>query len=92
MPSTIPLASVVILGVFCTAMALLLYFYLINDAGAARASLVAYVCPAVAAFLGVLVLDEPFGVSSVLGLAMILFGSWLASSKPRPSTEAVVTA
>lgn len=92
MPSTVPLASVVVLGVFCTAMALLLYFYLINDAGAARASLVAYVCPAVAAFLGVLVLDESFGVSSAVGLAMILFGSWLASSKSQGNTEAAATA
>ncbi|HEY5809137.1 MAG TPA: DMT family transporter [Povalibacter sp.] len=81
MPTTVPLAAVVILGVFCTALALLLYFYLINAAGAARASLVAYVCPAVAALLGVLVLHEHFGVSSFVGLVMILSGSWLASRK-----------
>ncbi|MFL6547670.1 MAG: DMT family transporter [Povalibacter sp.] len=87
-PSIIPLASVLMLGVFCTALALLLYFYLINDAGAARASLVAYVCPAVAALLGVLVLHEHFGLSSLLGLAMILFGSWLASSKARQAEVA----
>jgi drug/metabolite transporter (DMT)-like permease len=91
LPSMIPLASVIVLGVFCTALALLLYFYLINDAGAARASLVAYVCPAVAALLGVLVLHEQFGVSSAVGLVMILFGSWLASSKAK-SVDAAVTA
>ncbi len=91
MPSTIPLVSVIVLGVFCTAMALLLYFTLINVAGAARASLVAYVCPAVAAFLGVIVLHEPFGVSSVIGLVMILFGSWLASGKASSNTQAVAT-
>jgi drug/metabolite transporter (DMT)-like permease len=87
-PSTLPLVSVIVLGVFCTAAALLLYFYLITDAGAARASLVAYVCPAVAAFLGIAVLNEPFGISSMLGLVMILIGSWLASSKQPAPREA----
>jgi drug/metabolite transporter (DMT)-like permease len=82
-PSLAASGSVVILGLFCTALAMILYFYLINEAGAARASLVAYVNPAVAALLGVLVLDEPFGVNSGVGLAMILFGSWLATHKPQ---------
>ncbi|HKE96895.1 MAG TPA: DMT family transporter, partial [Povalibacter sp.] len=75
MPSVLSLGSVVALGVICTALALLLYFYLISEAGAARASLVAYVCPAVAALLGVLVLHEHFGLASLAGLIMILFGS-----------------
>lgn len=83
-PSAVPLGSVAILGLVCTALALLLYFYLINAAGAARASLVAYVNPAVAALLGVLVLHEPFGASTVVGLGMILLGSWLATGKARP--------
>lgn len=90
LPSAVPLLAVVVLGVVCTALALLLYFYLIHDAGAARASLVAYVCPAVAAILGVAVLDERFGPSSLAGLVMILFGSWLASNKTR--TEVTGTA
>ena len=81
MPSTSAVASVAVLGLVCTALALLLYFYLINAAGAARASVVAYINPAIAALLGVLVLHEPFGIGSILGLAMILLGSYLATSK-----------
>lgn len=81
MPSTLSLVSVAVLGTICTALALLLFFYLIHAAGAARAALVAYVNPAVASLLGVLVLHEPFGVHTVVGLAMILGGSWLASSR-----------
>lgn len=79
LPSSLSLTSVGILGVFCTALALLLYFFLINEAGAARASVVAYVCPAIAALLGVLVLHEHFGIGSAVGLVLILFGSWLAA-------------
>lgn len=82
-PSAVSLGAVVALGLACTALGLYLYFYLINEAGAARASLVAYVNPAVAALIGVLVLHEPFGAATGAGLAMILFGSWLATGKGR---------
>lgn len=78
-PSAMSAWSVIALGVFCTAIALLLYFYLIHSAGAARATLVAYICPGIAALLGVLLLDEAFGLSSAAGLALILLGSWFAS-------------
>jgi drug/metabolite transporter (DMT)-like permease len=79
LPSLPASASVVVLGIACTALAMLLYFYLIKEAGAARATLVSYVNPAVAALLGVAVLDESFGAASGIGLAMILGGSWMAS-------------
>ena len=83
MPSALSLTAVAVLGVACTALALFLYFYLINEAGAARASVVAYINPAVAAVIGVLVLHEPFGIAAAVGLAMILFGSWLATGKSK---------
>ncbi len=82
-PSALSLSSVAVLGFVCTALALWLYFWLINAAGAARASLVAYINPAIAALLGVFVLNEPFGAGSVVGLLMILFGSWLATGRPK---------
>lgn len=87
MPSMTSISSVVVLGVVCTALALLLFFYLIHTAGASRAAVVAYINPAIAALLGVLVLREPFGPGLVIGMTMILFGSWLATSgKQEPAT------
>jgi Predicted permease, DMT superfamily len=83
LPSSLTLTSIGILGIFCTALALLSFFYLINTAGAARASVVAYICPAVAALLGVLLLNEPFGFGSAAGLALILVGSWMATGGAR---------
>jgi drug/metabolite transporter (DMT)-like permease len=82
-PSALSLSAVAALGIACTALALYLYFYLINEAGAARASVVAYINPAVAALIGVLVLHEPFGFAAGAGLAMILFGSWLATGRSK---------
>jgi drug/metabolite transporter (DMT)-like permease len=81
LPSTLAIASIAVLGVVCTALGLLIYFYLIGTAGAARASVITYINPAVAALLGVLVLDESFGPGSMLGLLLILFGSWLSTAR-----------
>jgi drug/metabolite transporter (DMT)-like permease len=87
-PSVVAITSVAVLGLLCTALALLLYFWLISQAGAARASVVAYINPAIAAILGVFALNEPFGVNSALGLGMILLGSWLATHKARAAHAA----
>ncbi len=80
MPSPLSLASMGILGLICTAGAMLLYFHVIHAAGAARASVVAYISPAIAALLGVLVLHEHFGAGIAVGLLLILAGSALGSS------------
>jgi drug/metabolite transporter (DMT)-like permease len=82
-PSLVSIGSVITLGVLCTAVALMLFFYLIHSAGASRAAVVAYINPLIAALLGVMVLNEPFGPGLVIGMSMILFGSWLATSGKR---------
>lgn len=82
MPSTTALGAILILGLACTAAALLLYLYLVARAGTSRASLIAYVCPAVAALLGVAVLGERFSCGMVAALALILVGSWMATHLP----------
>jgi drug/metabolite transporter (DMT)-like permease len=91
-PGALSLVSVGILGVVCTALALQLYFYLIQRAGAARASVITYINPAVATLLGVGVLHEPFGWSGAAGLTLILVGSWMSTSHGRqvPSGSAII--
>jgi drug/metabolite transporter (DMT)-like permease len=81
MPSGTALVSVVILGIICTALGLLTFVFLIREATAARAAVITYVNPAVAVLLGVLILDERFGVGAAAGLALILIGCWLATGK-----------
>jgi drug/metabolite transporter (DMT)-like permease len=85
LPSASSSMSIAILGLISTASAMLLYFHVIHAAGAARASVVAYVSPAIAALLGVLVLHEHFGVGMAAGLALILAGSALGSGGKRAS-------
>lgn len=84
LPSARTLGALAVLGVLCTAIAMLLMFYLIRAAGALRASVVTYVNPAVASLVGVGILGESLGVTDLLGLGLILAGSWLATHGPPP--------
>ena len=79
MPSAVAQASVAILGVICTALAMLLMFFLIAEAGASRSSVITYINPAVAALLGTVVLHERLGLGGIAAFALILLGSWLAT-------------
>ena len=78
-PGAAALASLGVLGVLCTAIAMLLMFYLVNHAGASRATLITYINPAVASLLGIGLLDEHLGAGGIAAFGMILAGSWLAS-------------
>jgi len=86
-PSGRVVASVAGLAVLCTAIAFLLFFALISEVGPVRATVITYVNPAVAAVLGVLVLDEELTLGMAVGFALILFGSVLATSRARQPAE-----
>ena len=81
MPSVDVIASIVVLGVLCTAVAFILFAALIAEIGPVRATVITYVNPAVAALLGVLVLDETFTVPMALGFALVILGSTLATRR-----------
>jgi len=88
LPSATALVSIAVLGILCTAIAMLLMFYLVSRAGASRFTLITYINPAVASLLGLLVLDERLGSGGIPGFALILLGSWLASRGARPAPGA----
>jgi drug/metabolite transporter (DMT)-like permease len=71
--------SVVVLAVVCTAVAFLVMFALIAEAGPARMTLITYVNPAVAVLLGALFLDEPLTTGLLIGFPLILLGSVLGT-------------
>ena len=81
--STEAIAALVALGVFSTAIAFMLFFIVIVEIGVARASLTTYVNTAVAVVLGILILDEPITLGIIVGLPMVLLGSYLASRKEK---------
>jgi drug/metabolite transporter (DMT)-like permease len=90
LPSAVPsgrvLLSVVGLAVVCTAIAFLIFFKLIAEVGPVRATVITYVNPAVAALLGVTILNESFTVGMAIGFTLVLAGSVLATHrKPEPA-------
>jgi drug/metabolite transporter (DMT)-like permease len=82
-PSSVPsgsaLLSLAVLGLFCTAAAFVFYGALVAEAGPGRALVITYVAPVVALALGVAVLGEHVGTGAVVGLLLILAGSWLST-------------
>jgi drug/metabolite transporter (DMT)-like permease len=76
-----PAMSLIALGVLCTALAFLIFFKLLAEIGPARGSLVTYLNTSVAVVLGVIVLDEPITTGLIVGLPLVLIGSYLASKK-----------
>jgi drug/metabolite transporter (DMT)-like permease len=78
-PTAKVLASLAGLGVVSTALAFILFFALIAEAGPARATVITYVNPAVAVALGVLVLGERLTVQMAIAFVLILGGSVLAT-------------
>ncbi|MDE2050332.1 MAG: DMT family transporter [Gammaproteobacteria bacterium] len=89
MPGTAALSSVAILGLVCTALSMLMMFYLVKNAGASRASIVTYINPAVATLLGMGLLDEHLGAWGLAGFGLILFGSWLATRRSAPVSPSI---
>ena len=73
-PSFSSAAAVIWLGIGPTAIATLCYFKLIGSAGPTFMSLVNYLSPVVAVFLGVTLMGEHPGVEAYAGLALILAG------------------
>lgn len=84
LPSGEALASIVVLAVFCTATAFVLYATLVTEVGPSRASVITYVAPIVAVALGVSVLGERPGVGAIAGLLLIISGSWLSTGGRMP--------
>jgi drug/metabolite transporter (DMT)-like permease len=88
LPSKIPgpevIASLLMLGLICTALAYLLFFALVAEVGASRGTVITYVNPAVAVLLGVILLGEPLDAAIIVGFLLIIVGSWLSTGGTLP--------
>jgi drug/metabolite transporter (DMT)-like permease len=84
LPRHIPPAGSILalatLGIVNTGIAYWLFYLLIDEAGAATASVITYVMPVVALVLGVGLLGERLTVGAIAGLILIAVGAWLATA------------
>jgi drug/metabolite transporter (DMT)-like permease len=81
-PSPEAIASIVILGLVCTALAFVLFGELVAAAGPVRSTVITYLNPVVATVLGVLLLQEPFTPAMAIGFVLVISGSVLATRRP----------
>lgn len=73
--------AVVLLGAVCTAIAYLLYFRLIRNAGAQYAASVTFLIPLFGVVWGAVFLHETITAQTLAGCAIILLGTALATGK-----------
>lgn len=86
LPSPSVVLSLLVLALVCTALAFVLFFVLIAEAGPVRATVITFVNPAVAVALGVGVLAEPLTWGTLVGFPLVLLGSYWATRGPAPAT------
>jgi drug/metabolite transporter (DMT)-like permease len=79
--STEAIYSLIGLGVFSTGIAFAVFFTVMAEIGPTRASLVTYMNTAFAVVLGIIILNEPLTVGIIVGLPLVLIGSYLASRR-----------
>ncbi|WP_435154989.1 DMT family transporter [Haladaptatus sp. DFWS20] len=79
-PTITALAALLYVGVLMTAVAYPMYFTLIEDVGAVRASFVQYVVPVVASVAGWLMLGERLTSEALVGFLVIFLGFLLMNS------------
>lgn len=81
-PSPAALGSLVVLAVMGTAIAYVMYYWLVANVGATRTSLVTYVSPVIAVFLGALALNERLDWTTFIGLIAIIAGVAIVTRSP----------
>jgi drug/metabolite transporter (DMT)-like permease len=91
LPRQVPPVSSVLalaaLGLVNTGFGYWLFYLLIDEAGAATASVITYVMPVVALFLGVGLLGEKLTIGAIAGLILIAVGAWLATGRQPPGRQ-----
>jgi len=82
-PGVAALSAVAALGILCTAVAYVAFFWLIAQIGAAPALTTTYLIPVFGVIWGALFLGERIGVHHILGAAMIVGGIALVARARR---------
>lgn len=83
--------SILGLGMLGTGVAYVMFFWLIDNIGSVRSSLVTYVVPVIALVLGWLVLDESIGLNVIVGAALIIGGVASVMRGQAPTSRRVLT-
>jgi drug/metabolite transporter (DMT)-like permease len=81
MPSWLALGSIATLAILGTAVASLLYYWLLTNVGSTGALLVTYLLPGFALIWGAIFLNEAITLIAVVGLVLVLLGITITSGR-----------
>ena len=81
-PDPEAIVAVVWLGILGSGLAYLCYFFVLQQWGATRTSMVAYLLPVVGIALGAVVLGDPITLNRLAGTALVLAGVALVNGGP----------
>lgn len=90
LPALEGVAAIAVLGVVSTGAAFVLMYWLIEQVGPERTTLVTYLAPVFAVGYGVLLLGEPLTANASEGLVLVVGGAYLAGRRPTPRDAPVV--
>lgn len=91
-PGTGAAGALLALGALGTGVAYILNLTVIRAAGATIASTVTYLTPVWSTVLGSVLLEEPFGASTLVGASLVLVGVFVATRRRAPAAEPVGSA
>lgn len=83
-PALGPVAAMLGLGIAGTGIAFVIFYSLIASVGPAKAMLVSYIAPGFAVVYGAVFLSEGITAGKIIGLSLILAGSWLGAGGAKP--------
>ena len=75
------ITAVVILGVFCTAIATIIYFQILQSSGATFISIMNYLIPVWAILFGVIFFNEDVSWNYIVGLIIVILGIQFSQTK-----------
>jgi drug/metabolite transporter (DMT)-like permease len=84
-PTEVAIGSLFVVALFSTAVPVLLMFWLVRNAGATNASLLAFFMPIAAILLGVGLLGEQLSWTAIAGFGLIIFGAATPEDSARGS-------
>jgi drug/metabolite transporter (DMT)-like permease len=81
LPPASSIAAIITLALLCTAIAYIIYFWILERTGATNLSLVTFLIPASAIMLGIVFLGETLMLNHVMGLVLIFCGLLLVDGQ-----------
>jgi drug/metabolite transporter (DMT)-like permease len=82
-PGLGPLAAAIALGAISGGLGWLMYYTVLAESGPAKSAIALYLVPAFAVVYGAVLLGEQLTAAAIVGLALVVCGSWLAASQGR---------